>query len=68
MKDVVQSGPTLGQQRKAGWFERLATTVAPPLALIMYLIMLEQCGFPFLNLNCDEQVIEAALNALDSTS
>ena len=63
MNDVVQSGATAGQQRKASWLARLATTVIPPLALMIYLILLEQCGFPLLNLDYDEQVIEATPRA-----
>jgi hypothetical protein len=46
--------------RKRCWLGRLAIAVGPPLALLVYLLLLERYGFLFLDLDSDERVIEAA--------
>ena len=48
------------KERKRCWAGRLAMTVGPPLALLIYFLLLEKYGFLFFDLDGDEQVIEAA--------
>ena len=48
------------KNRKRSWPGRLAMTVGPPLALLIYFLLIEKYGFLFLDLDGDEQVIEAA--------
>ncbi len=59
MNNVVHIGTRLEKERKRRWPNTLAMTVGPLLLLIIYFLLLEQNGFPILDLNGDEQVVEA---------
>lgn len=59
MNNVGPIGTRLEKERKCRWPGRLAMTVSPLLLLIIYFLLLEQNGFPILDLNGDEQVVEA---------
>jgi hypothetical protein len=59
MNDVVHKSSGPKKKRKHRWAGRLAMTVGPLLLLIIYFLLLEQNGFPILDLNGDEQVVEA---------
>ena len=57
MNNVVHIGTPSAKKRKRGCLAGLAMT----LALIVYCLLIEQYGFPFLELDGDEQVaVEAA--------
>ena len=47
------------KNRKRCWPGRLAMTVGPPLALLIYFLLIEKYGFLFFDLDGDQQVIEA---------
>jgi len=60
MNNVVHKSSGLKKERKRGRLARLAMTLGPLLVLLLYFLMLEHYGFPFLGLDGDEQVLEVS--------
>ena len=60
MSKLVQVGTPAEKKRRHHWLARFAMTFGPPLALLIYFLLLEQYGFLLLDVNDEEQVIEAA--------
>jgi hypothetical protein len=60
MENVIDVSTRREKGRKRGWLVRLAITLGPALALLIYFLLLEQYGFLFLDSDSDEPIIEAA--------
>ncbi len=60
MNDGVQLGAGSGNKRKRDWPGRLAMTLGPPLALFIYLFLLDQYGFALFEQDGDDDVADVA--------
>jgi hypothetical protein len=60
MNDVVHKSSGPKKKRKRGGPAKPAMTLGMLLVLLLYFLMLEQYGLPFLDLNGDEPVDEVS--------